>query len=389
MRKVRVKVNELESADVQFVSLVSAGANRTPFKILKREGDKGDEMLDFGKLNVFKDSAPFKPFVAEVRIAKSSKDVDAALARVLAAGFSIADKSENESEFIYSQVKKDELPNGSDLKVVCVKSAEDIALIVVTAKAYAPNWAGTDFEEMAAQQAVFPGIGTALDTFRTVIANAIYDADDHAAAVKAVAKITKEFGAHVNALVAAIPSNAFKIEDMRAPQVAKHEWLLASAPSRVAAKAQAEKDAATKAAEAEAAKATPTAKSEAQPPAAPDHSKTNGKGVEANDENGHTHDSAKFVETAEGLVRKAVEPVIEALKGVTDALAKMNGRVDGLAESVAKAEDGNKRLAKRLPLADAVETDEIATKGEAEEFENEIPLLDTGFAKYEPQRAAR
>lgn len=59
--KVKTSMRRLKNAQISFISLVSRGANRIPFRILKSEGE--NQMLDLTQLrHVFKsEAAPSKP----------------------------------------------------------------------------------------------------------------------------------------------------------------------------------------------------------------------------------------------------------------------------------------------------------------------------------------
>ena len=59
--RVKTTMRQMKEAKVAFISLVTRGANRIPFRVLK--SDKGDDnMLDLSQLrHVFKGEAPAQP----------------------------------------------------------------------------------------------------------------------------------------------------------------------------------------------------------------------------------------------------------------------------------------------------------------------------------------
>ena len=72
MRKLQLKATELVDTDVNFVSLVTRGANRIPFRITKED----EQMLDLHKIarSLFKTADP-KPEIVAV-IAQKGADQD-------------------------------------------------------------------------------------------------------------------------------------------------------------------------------------------------------------------------------------------------------------------------------------------------------------------------
>lgn len=82
--KVKTIARELKNADVRFISLVSRGANRIPFRILKKSSEGENQMIDLTTLRPVqkgeKDQAPTKkaanlPGFAQVLGASVSRDV--------------------------------------------------------------------------------------------------------------------------------------------------------------------------------------------------------------------------------------------------------------------------------------------------------------------------
>lgn len=82
--KVKTIARELRNADVRFISLVSRGANRIPFRILKKSSEGENQMIDLTTLRPVlkgeKDQAPTKkaanlPGFAQILGASVSRDI--------------------------------------------------------------------------------------------------------------------------------------------------------------------------------------------------------------------------------------------------------------------------------------------------------------------------
>ena len=114
MPKIRIDVNKLENATADYISLVSRGANRIPFRIIKQHPDEENSMIDIGgKLdladirNVLKSdgkpkpaaSAP-KPVLAAIVIEKGDYLTDEVKAELTAAGIDMSQPTENEDDTI-------------------------------------------------------------------------------------------------------------------------------------------------------------------------------------------------------------------------------------------------------------------------------------------------
>ena len=352
-KKVKISVNELFDPDVEFVSLVSSGANRTPFKLLK--ADKSEDKSMFQKLNgVFKKS--FKPVVAQIWVDKSTKDLDAAKARILAAGFSIEKEEilEEQNAICFEQVAAEELPKGQGVEVIAVKMQDDddLSVIVVTDKVFQPNYDTTDFNE-AVSSRLYPGLEQACDAFKTVIVNGVWQSESHDEAVAKADKALSDFSSFISDMVSAIPMEAFKFDDASEETIRKQEWLLSHVEGRETAKEDAKVD---------------TTKTTDGEDAVKDAAKAEDNTVTE----GETADLPNLKAVVAEALEASLAPLRDALKGITE-------RMDSVEKSAKENGEKTDRIAQHIPLANVLRVDDDYSHIAEKSNGGSVPYLDTGY----------
>lgn len=198
-RKLRLQCRELLDGDVEYISLVGRGANRTPFKKLASEaGITPEDGTVIRFENVFK-SAP-KPTLGAVLVAKSSDRVETLKAHVAAAGYAV--NQPNETDECITYVQATQPPNSTP---VVFKIDEDLAVLTYVEKGFAldPGTLG-----LAVEDKVFPGIGDALGALREAIGAALGSEDAVAKIEEAIASFAK----YAKGIVAGAPVEAFKLD---------------------------------------------------------------------------------------------------------------------------------------------------------------------------------
>lgn len=216
--KIRMPAKKLANADVHFLSLVERGANRTPFKIQKRD----QSMINFGFRTQKQDEKKQASIVAYV-VMKHDRDAgyEAEMAK---AGAKIDNVVEDGDVVLYRQddtaLKNDKDEVNEEL--IAVKLTPDFAVVL---KGYDPyQMAGeTSFTENLKTMGFMPGFSMAAQALTTSVNNTLTTAKDSKEAAAKVGDALDEFGDYVHSLATEIPQAAFKALDSF--QAAKGEVL--------------------------------------------------------------------------------------------------------------------------------------------------------------------
>ena len=215
MVKVEVEAHELRNGEIEKLSLVTHGAIRQPFKILKTEEisqestqTMGEKISKFFSGNTEEGAAQ----VAAVYVRKGSAAQWLPLIRKN--GFRVEKEHaalENDV-LILKQEGYDEEAAGS-----VVALTPDVAVqLDRVVKYFDPYPESANFDENIKAAGFYPGLNNALSTLADTVWNVLNGVEDTDEASAAIAKQVKAFGVHVNALVAELPTAVFKMEQ---------EWL--------------------------------------------------------------------------------------------------------------------------------------------------------------------
>ena len=198
--KIETEANELVDVDVQFVSLVKRGANQVPFRYTKQE----DGMIDLAKL--FKTTTA-APVVSAILVAKGA-NLDAAKARIEAAGFSTETMENTDDGILFTQ--KDAC--GGPFTVI--KFGDDVAVLMSNVAKFfeSMNFDSTSFKEVMSQEGVFPSLHVAKSVLGATMMNIMESADSPSDAAELVGKAVDDFRTMVVGMVGNIPVEAFKLE---------------------------------------------------------------------------------------------------------------------------------------------------------------------------------
>lgn len=199
--------HQLTDVRVTRVSLVDRGANRAPFKIMKRDAvAKGADM----KLNlkgVFKGSAT-GPVVIAIAAAKSG-DQDALKARVEKAGYAVDKPVEGDGAVFYIQ------PGGpdsmDDVDGIILKFDDELgAIITGVRKEFAPwDEKSVTFGELGNDSGVYPTLSTAMDVLSAKLLTALSDPKNATSLIKGAFDEATQF---VSAYAQDLPVKAFKLD---------------------------------------------------------------------------------------------------------------------------------------------------------------------------------
>jgi hypothetical protein len=204
--RVKLLANELTDGEIDFVSLVKHGANRSPFKIIKTEdlpeGSRMDNLKD--KLN-----AMFGKTEAGVSawFVKSGEE-EAYISRIQNAGYSTDNAERMGDVTIYKQEGFDA---DRDVSLVAIDCNLGMAFDRVV-KEFAPYPMSADFDENIGAAAFFPGLHNAMEALAESIWNALNSSTDTSTAGDTIDKNLRSFRSHVNALVKNLPASVIKME---------------------------------------------------------------------------------------------------------------------------------------------------------------------------------
>lgn len=326
INKVLMNVGELKDVDVLRISLVDRGANRVPFRFVKRDSSSegGKDVIDF-KLPLLKRALPI-----EVTAVAVGPDVDLEKAAevVKNSGFETEGR-----EWAEAQDGNRVLPLVDDFdpaKGQFVKFSDQAGAFLSNAKDLLQKADGAMiFQENLGERQFLPGLSMATDALFASVLKSLDEAGSAEQAVQEIKGVIDGFGAVVVEMAGKIPASLFKLETGL----------------------EALEDAGEPAGDPED-KKTETEKSEDEPEGEPTEDKVEkGEG----DDPAGTSDSEGKVDKSEDAPEPEpkVGDVLKAVQGLTEQVGKLTETVDGLGSRVEKAEQA------------AEEAQEAAARGEA------------------------
>ncbi len=208
--KIDVEANEIRDGQIEKISLVTNGAIRAPFKILKTEEISAhtgtDTMKD--KLTKIFGSTDEKSKVVALYIRKSV--AKQWLPIVKEQGF-VANKENAQLEGDIIILKQEGFDPEAEGSVIALNKDVAVQLDTVV-KFFDPFPASSSFDENVTAAAFFPGLSNAMESLAETVWNVLNGSDSTEDATSEVAKQVKAFGNHVNNLVAELPTTVFKME---------------------------------------------------------------------------------------------------------------------------------------------------------------------------------
>ena len=217
----KVEVDELTEVDVEGIALVKRGANRIPFRIIKRE-DGEDRKMNFNIKDLFKsaEAAPVKPQIVGVILNKDAS-VEGYRKSIEDAGHKILEDhaiADSDTHFLKMAEGMDDVDSG------VLKINEDIALVITgLSKALADFPDTNSFSENLAKTQFFPGLGLAMGTLQDTVRNIAFSEEDDADAIGLLTVALDDFKEFVVKLAAATPAEVAKFEGLEAALIEKAE----------------------------------------------------------------------------------------------------------------------------------------------------------------------
>ncbi len=207
MVKVEIAATELVNSKIEKLSLVTNGAIRQGFKILKTaEIPQDDTMRE--KIGKFFGTDEEKAKVAALFVRKTV--ASQWIPSIRSNGFRV-EKEYAVLEGDILMLKQESYDPASDGSLIALTPDVAIQLDRVV-KTFDPFPDSSSFDENVKAAVFFPGLHNALSTFADTVWNVLNEVDSPEEAATAVAKQVKAFGAHVNNLVGELPTAVFKME---------------------------------------------------------------------------------------------------------------------------------------------------------------------------------
>lgn len=204
--RIKSKVRELSNAKVSYVSLVTRGANRIPFRLIKTSKEQ-DGMIDLSSLkSIFspvKKAALDTPRITAVVIKKDANLADK-LQEISKAGLRTDNVLELEDGTILVSQEAD-----SQIGAVIVKMGDNSFLLVKGMYSYTTP----SFNDLVNTQGFYPNVDTATSSLKQICFDAVgamhLSQED---AQKVISDALKDFSSYIESLVSIIPKDVFKLE---------------------------------------------------------------------------------------------------------------------------------------------------------------------------------
>lgn len=326
---VKTALRQLSDIDVGFISLVDRGANRIPFRIVKRHQDGTQQeipMLDLAKLGVKKAETKTVPTVTAVILKASTEPIALQVQALLKAeglDFSHLIKGE---EGTFTLAADETFDKGA----TAVEVGKDIVAVLKAFDPYCTPLKDMSFAEAASARGFYSSIDSASRTYSDAVYTQLYEASSPSDAAAEIKKLSTEFTQYVSTMVAGLPAKVFKMDKMvttAKESVVKADKEAADAKAVADAAALKKADDDAKAAEAAAA-AAKTAESTKE-----------GEQVQKEEAPKPSPEIAALLEAVKGLtttVQKSAEEVM-ALRSGQEKLEKSVAEIDQKARSADSA----------------------------------------------------
>lgn len=330
--KTTTTLRNLSELDVSFVSLVDRGANRLPFRIVKRTPQQENPMgIDLSRLAFRKSAAPVQK-AAELLAIILAPEVAAATAEVQAVlkaegvEFGLVEAYEDGTSAVTAT------KDFADGDHTVIRVSENMAVVVKGFEPWGAAMADMPFAKVAQSQGFYSGLEGAMSTLRDMVYTKMTKADSPSSASSDLKALASEFADYVTALASALPEAVFKIERPLQAATATAIEVAKSAKGKPKEGSKSEEAGETTDKESEEEKATRMAKEKA--PA-----------KKADDETPPATISPELLST---------------LSSITETLSSLKGSMEGLAGSVVKIEAA--QTATEAKVASALQKSEDATR---------------------------
>lgn len=207
-RRVKVKLTEMMSPDVQWISVVSRAASRIPFRVLKAEQENA--MLNLNNLGrVLKGepakTSPTAEVLAVVTMHQDDETTDKVKAALEGHGIPVVSVEKSDEGTVIYKSSDADLTQGRVLKV------SDETLVVL--KGFDSYADGLSFMDAATARQFMPSLYSATDVLTSLVSRSLCDAKSPEDVAKTVATLTSEFVGYVGELAKSLPKAVFKADE--------------------------------------------------------------------------------------------------------------------------------------------------------------------------------
>lgn len=207
--KVEVEASEIRGGKIEKISLVTNGAIRAPFRILKTEEIKERPAKLSDKLaKVFGGTDDEKSKVVALFVRKSvARDW---LPLIKKHGFTVSkDSAELNGDIVI--LKQEGFDPEVEGSIIALN--ENVAIQLDSVKKFFDSFPMSEsFDENVKAAAFFPGLHNAMEALAETVWNVLNGSDSPEEASDDVTKQLKAFSSHVNNLVSELPNTVFKME---------------------------------------------------------------------------------------------------------------------------------------------------------------------------------
>lgn len=212
--KVRVSGTKMADANVEYISLVDRGANKIPFRVIKKEGGMGLYAgIDLSSIFVSKADKGSKGVQILGVVTMKGAGLESIKKQVKDAGFNVDNMVEHEDgSVVFSQ--SDEGGDGTILKM-----SKDVALIVKGFEPYSLTQDNSTFAEIVKAKGFYSGIYSTLGVLTDAVSEAVSKSANKEDINSAVTKLFGEAQAYLQTVVSALPEKAFKLEAVKSEEV--------------------------------------------------------------------------------------------------------------------------------------------------------------------------
>lgn len=208
---IDIEAHELRNGDIEKISLVTHGAIRQPFKILKTaemEAPKGGLTNTLSKIFGDGSSEDSEKAIAALFVRKSVAAKWIPL--IKKHGFRV-EKEHASLEGDILVLKQDGFDESNSGSVVALNPDVAVQLSSVS-KYFDPFPASSSFSDNVAAGSFWPGMHNAMESLAETVWNVLNESESSDTAAADVAKQIKAFSNHLNNLVAELPTTVFKME---------------------------------------------------------------------------------------------------------------------------------------------------------------------------------
>lgn len=393
--RIKTTLKEMKEADVRFISLVTRGANRIPFRIVK--SDKENGMIDLGNIKKVLKGEKVTPkseapeVVAVVVMDHDEATLEGVKKALADNGLTFDKATKNEDGTVV--LASGDLPADAHI----VRLSEDMAVVM---KGFAPYGEAlsnsTNFSDVMAAQGYYQGLRTACDAAVSTISNILYKAESGVDASSKVSDVLSKFSTYVNTLTKGLPTSAFKAEVAVAEVVKsakdkmKEKGDGMACPEGVDPKKWAEmSDAEKKAWKPKAKKEDGQGAEEGAPAGEGSAPTANAEGEGAAPAQGAAAGAEKSEESGAALkaVMEQLSALSEAVKGVSGEVAKVaksQGELSGRVDEIARKAETATQAVKSTVVAGAGAGDEPAQTQQVKksgDSDLRTGCFDTGFMR--------